>query len=94
LTDDTPYAFNISGNPFRNPLAGHCVRYDKKTETYYAMMPNSIQARSDQYNMSFTGTCPSNNPRCNQLKLVAALAFLVKSSGNEIAEGPMDNGRA
>ena len=92
--DDSPYAFNIYGNPFRNPLAGHCVRYDKKTETYYAMMPNSIQGRSDQYNMSFTGTCPSNNPRCNQLKLVAALALLVKSSGNEIAEGPMDNGRA
>ena len=44
--DDSPYAFNIYGNPFRNPLAGHCVRYDKKTETYYAMEPNSIQARS------------------------------------------------
>jgi type IV pilus assembly protein PilA len=88
--DGSQHAFNIYGNPFRNPLAGHCVRYDKKTETYYAMMPNSIQSRNGGYSMSFTGTCPSNNPRCNQLKFVAALALLVKSSGNEIAEGPVD----
>ena len=82
--DDSPYAFNIYGNPFRNPLAGHCVRYDKKTETYYAMMPNSIQAHSDQYNMSFPGTHV----------YATYLDLLVKSSGNEIAEGLMDNGRA
>jgi type IV pilus assembly protein PilA len=93
--DGSQFAFNIYvGYPFRNPLAGHCVRYDKKTKTYYAMMPNSIQARSDQYNMSFTGTCPSNNPGCSQLTYAAALDLLVKTSGNEIAEGPMDNGRA
>jgi type IV pilus assembly protein PilA len=93
--DGSPYAFNIyDGSPLRNPLAGHCVRYDKKTETYYAIQPNSIQARAAGYNMSFTGTCPSNNPRCSQLKFAAALALLVKSSGNEIAEGPMDGSYA
>ena len=54
------------------------------TETYYAMMPNSIQAHSDQYNMSFPGTHV----------YATYLDLLVKSSGNEIAEGLMDNGRA
>jgi hypothetical protein len=92
--DGSPHVYpGFSSLKQSHPLSGHCVRYDKETDTYRTISPESIVAGNFELNMSWSpSTMPIYSNGMDNRRMMKVLSLFVKRSGIEITEGPTGQG--
>jgi prepilin-type N-terminal cleavage/methylation domain-containing protein len=86
--DGSPHVYpGFSSSKQSHPLSGYCVRYDKETDNYYAMTPESIVAGNFELGTSWGRTATPGGDHSRQQKV---LELFVARSGIEITEGPTE----
>ena len=86
-----PYYLSMTAS---HPFSGNCVRYDKKTDTYYAMSElRPGYPDSYKFNRTFTKDSRSYGGTFNNEGVERLFELFVKQSGIDIKEGGMAPGQ-